>query len=89
MDIKIYTSSTCYFCSQLKKLLERANITDYEEVICHANNEAHVKFKEDYPHVQSFPHVIIDGEEIGSLVQTAKFLLDKDLVSSKKNNGQN
>ncbi len=86
MDIKIYTSPTCYFCSQLKELFERANISEYEEVVCHEHNEQHLKFKEDYPQVKSFPHVIIDGNEIGGLVQTAKFLLEKNLFSSNRKN---
>ena len=42
------------------------------------------KFKESFPDVQSFPHVIIDGETIGGLVETAKLFLQKDLVSSTK-----
>ena len=33
---------------------------------------------------RSFPYVIIDGEVIGGLVETAKFLVEKNLVSSNK-----
>jgi len=37
-----------------------------------------------YPLAKGYPYVIIDGEPIGGLHQTAKFLLDKGLVSSRK-----
>jgi hypothetical protein len=37
-----------------------------------------------YPLAKGYPYVIIDGEVIGGLHQTAKFLIDKGVVSSKK-----
>ena len=35
------------------------------------------QFEIDYPDAVGFPHVIIDGEEIGGLQNTAKYLVDK------------
>jgi glutaredoxin 3 len=80
MDIKIYSSPGCKYCIQLKKLLERAEITDYEEKICEENSE----MLDDYPDAASYPWVIIDGEEIGGLVETARYFLKTGLVSNDK-----
>ena len=41
-------------------------------------------FKEKYPEVLGFPFVVIDGEQIGGLVETAKLFLDKGLVTAPK-----
>ena len=41
-------------------------------------------FEKQYPGVNGFPFVVIDDKPIGSLVQTAKFLLDRGLVSARK-----
>lgn len=81
MEIKVYSSPGCYYCTQLKELFKRANITDYEEQVCSSGEEVRV----DYPNANSFPYVIIDGKEVGGLVQTAQVLLEKGLVSAKKN----
>ena len=81
MKIKVYSSPGCYYCTQLKELFKRANITDYEEQVCSSGEEVRV----DYPNANSFPYVIIDGKEVGGLVQTAQVLLEKGLVSAKKN----
>lgn len=80
MKIKIYSTAGCFYCTKLKELFERANITDYEEQVCTSGDEVRV----DYPEAKSFPYVIIDGEVIGGLVETAKFLVEKNLVSSNK-----
>ena len=83
MKIKVYTHPTCYYCEQLKELFKRANITDYEEQVCSSGDEVRV----DYPDATSLPYVIIDGEVVGGLVPTAKILMEKGLVSSRKKNG--
>ncbi|AHB80614.1 glutaredoxin [Synechococcus phage ACG-2014h] len=80
MDIKIYSSPGCKYCSQLKKLFERADITDYEEKVCKENSE----MLDDYPNAASYPWVIIDGEEIGGLVETARYFLKIGLVTNDK-----
>ena len=35
------------------------------------------QFEIEHPNAVGFPHVIIDGEEIGGLQNTAKYLVDK------------
>ena len=41
-------------------------------------------FRKEYPDVIGFPFVVIDGEKIGGLVETAKLFLDKNLVTVPK-----
>ena len=35
------------------------------------------EFDVEFPAAAGFPHVIIDGKEIGSMQNTAKYLVDK------------
>jgi glutaredoxin len=81
MDIKIYTSNGCKYCTQAKKLLQRAGFTQYEEISC-PNKEFLLS---DYPNATSWPWVIVDGKEIGGLVETARYFLEEGVVSSDKN----
>ncbi len=82
MKIKIYTSPGCFYCTQLKELLRRADL-DYEQQIIEGSILTE-QFKIDFPDVRGFPHVIIDDESIGGLIETAKLLVQKGLVSSGK-----
>lgn len=79
MKIKFYSTPGCRYCEKLKELFERANIKDYEDI-----QATSTEMKKDYPNATSFPYVIIDGEEVGGLVETAKFFVEKNLVSSNK-----
>ena len=81
MDIKVYSTPGCFYCTKLKELFERADITEYEEQVCTSGEEVRV----DYPEAMSFPYIIIDGKVVGGLVETAKLLVEKGLVSSNKN----
>ena len=82
MEILIYTTSGCFYCDQAKQLCDRANV-DYQtkEVGVDIPREDFTKL---YPHVTGYPYVIIDGKEIGGLVETAKFFLKEGLVSVNK-----
>ena len=82
MEILIYTTSGCFYCDQAKKLCERANV-DYQtkEIGINITREDFTKL---YPHVTGYPYVIIDGKEIGGLVETAKLFLKEGLVSVNK-----
>ena len=81
MNIKVYSTPGCFYCEKLKELFERADITDYEEQICISSDE----IRAIYPEAGSFPYVIIDGEVVGGLVETAKLFVEKGIVSTKKN----
>jgi len=82
MEIIAYTTPGCFYCDKLKELFQRAQVDS--TIITIGTDITREKFKESFPDVQSFPHVIIDGETIGGLVETAKLFLQKDLVSSTK-----
>ena len=75
MNIKIYTSSGCFYCEQMKELCNRADL-DYEPIEIPSEELSAL-----YPKAMSYPYVIIDGEEIGGLVEAAKFFLKEGLIS--------
>ncbi|CAF34246.1 glutaredoxin [Synechococcus phage S-PM2] len=82
MQITIYTKPGCKYCSQVKELMVRANL-DYEEINV-TNTELKEDFYSKYPSAKSYPYVIIDGEAVGGLVETAMIFVQRGLVSSKK-----
>ena len=82
MEIIAYTTPGCFYCDKLKELFQRAQVDS--TIITIGTDITREEFKESFPDVQTFPHVIIDGETIGGLVETAKLFLQKDLVSSTK-----
>jgi glutaredoxin len=82
MEIKVYTIPGCRYCDQVKELFARADV-EYEAVMLNTE-ELKEQFKSEHPNVTGFPHVIIDGEVIGGLVETARLFLQKGMVSSRK-----
>tara|TARA_R100000742_G_C4229168_1_gene51132 strand:+ start:413 stop:673 length:261 start_codon:yes stop_codon:yes gene_type:complete len=85
MDIKMYAQVGCRFCTNLEELFRRADLEYTKIVVGNKANQCPMDlFKEKYPEVLGFPFVVIDGEQIGGLVETAKLFLDKGLVSSRK-----
>lgn len=54
--IVIYTTTTCQRCVQLKQKL-KAEGKEYIEMIVE-KDVSREKFKEQYPNVRSFPHVV-------------------------------
>jgi glutaredoxin len=81
MNIKIYTKPGCKYCTQVKELMQRAGF-EYEEINCDTKN-ARMQFYTDHPDAKTYPYVIIDGEPVGGLVETAKLFIQKGLVSSR------
>jgi len=82
MDIKIYTSPGCFYCEQAKELCNRAGV-EYKSYEI-GTDLTRSEFLELYPGVMSSPHIIIDGEVIGTLVDTAKYFIKEGLVSANK-----
>jgi len=78
MDIKIYTTTGCFYCEQMKELCKRAEVEYKSEEIDSGELAAR------YPNAKSYPYVIIDGEPIGGLVETAKYFLKEGLISARK-----
>tara|TARA_B100001996_G_scaffold15397_1_gene12780 strand:- start:531 stop:839 length:309 start_codon:yes stop_codon:yes gene_type:complete len=81
MDITVYTVNGCHYCSQMKELLRRANL-EFKKVKV-GEDITREEFLEEYPGAIGYPFVVIDGVEYKSLVDTAKFLVENKLVSSK------
>ena len=85
MDIKFYSKIGCKFCGNLEELFKRADIEYTKIVVGNNNNQCPQElFEEKYPEARGFPFVVIDGEVIGGLVETAKLFLDKGLVTAPK-----
>ena len=83
MKIKIYTAPDCFYCKQLKELLKRAEIEDYEQQVIVVGKSLE-EFKVANPNAKGYPYVIIDDEPIGGLIETARLFIEKGLVSSGK-----
>ena len=82
MEIIVYTMVGCSSCNIIKELFQRADVNYTEYVL---NKDISLsELKEKYPHVNFFPFVVIDNEEVGGLIETAKLFLEKGLVSSKR-----
>jgi len=82
MEIIAYTSAGCFYCDQLKELFKRFDI---EYTAIQVKKDITLEdFRQKYPAAESYPHVVIDGDVIGGLTQTAKYLMDQGLVYSKK-----
>jgi len=82
MEIIAYTTVGCFYCDQLKELFKRADLK-YQMVLIQSDEDRE-KFRKDFPRAQGYPYVMINGEHVGGLVETAKLLLEKGLVSSSK-----
>lgn len=82
MDIQIYKKPGCGYCVKIDELMTRAGIE--AEVIMIGKDITVDEFKTKYPNASGVPHVVIDGEVIGGLVETVKYFVEKGLVSSKK-----
>tara|TARA_B100000965_G_scaffold195317_1_gene163190 strand:+ start:581 stop:862 length:282 start_codon:yes stop_codon:yes gene_type:complete len=80
MNVIVYSSHGCFYCEQMKLLMEKANLT-YKEIEVDVTNRA--SFIKKYPDAKGYPYVIIDGKPIGGLVETAKELLKKGLIHAR------
>jgi len=83
MEIVAYTLEGCSSCNHLRELLkELMFLMKKKKVRVDLTLEV---FMEEFPGVQQFPFVVIDGEKIGGLLEVAKLFVKKGLVSSNKN----
>jgi glutaredoxin len=82
MEIIVYSSPGCFYCDQFRLLMERGSLEYTEYKI--ETQEQQKKFREQYPDAIGYPYVLIDGTAIGGLVEAAKFLVQKGLISAKK-----
>ena len=82
LDITIYTSPGCFYCEKAKELCERAH--QKPEVITVDQDITRQEFNKRFPNVMAFPHVIIEGEVVGGLVEFAKYFIKEGIVSARK-----
>ena len=82
MEIKIYTTEGCFYCEKIKELCVRADV-EYTSYLV-GTDITQVEFQKKFPFAMGYPYVIIDGEIVGGLVETARLFLKKGLVSSGK-----
>lgn len=82
MEIVVYTNPGCSHCTTVKKLFRRA-LVEYTEVVMDRDITFEL-FRAKFPTAGGYPYVVIDGEEIGGLVETAKLFLEKGLVEPPK-----
>lgn len=82
MEIIAYTLNGCSSCNKLKELFNRAEL-EYKEILLPVDISLE-DFQQIYPGVSYFPYVVIDGEPVGGLIETAKRFVKEGLVSSKK-----
>ena len=83
MKIVAYTTAGCFYCDQLKELFKRADVA-YTAYRVGSAEFPKSKFAREHPGAKSFPHVVIDDEVVGGLVETAKYLMERGLVRAKK-----
>jgi glutaredoxin 3 len=82
MEIVVYTNPGCSHCNTVKQLFKRAAV-EYTEVAMD-RDISFSEFKQKFPFADGYPYIVIDGEEIGGLVETAKLFLEKGLVEPPK-----
>ena len=72
---KVYTIPSCHYCDKVKELFKI--IEQPYMLIVVGKDVTKSQFEVEHPNARGFPYVIIDGEEIGGLQNTAKYLVDK------------
>ena len=82
MEIIIYKTPGCGYCTKIIELMERADVPYSSYMV--GQDLTKEQFQEQYPEIRAFPFVIIDDQPIGGLVETVKLFVEKGLVSSRK-----
>lgn len=81
-----YTLNGCVHCLHLHELLERCEIPNERITFVDVGSDISKEdFARQFPDAGGYPHVIINREPIGGLVETAKWLIKKGYISSNKN----
>lgn len=82
MEIIIYTMKGCGHCTRIKELIHRANVPYVEKKLdIDFTREELLKM---YPKAHGYPVMTVDGEFIGSLVESVKYFVEKGMVSARK-----
>lgn len=81
MEIIVYKTDGCGYCTKIVQLMERAKV-EYKSILV-GEDMTREDFKEKHPEAHGFPHVIVDGVAVGGLTDTVKFFVENGLVSSR------
>ncbi|HMA84260.1 MAG TPA: glutaredoxin 3 [Desulfosalsimonadaceae bacterium] len=73
-EIEIYTSSTCGYCKQAKKLLDSKNVS-YDEKVVDANPQVIAEAVKRSDGRRTVPQIFINGQHVGGYDELAE--LDK------------
>ena len=85
-NITAYTLQGCVHCMHLHELLERSDVpNDRVTYVDVGKDISKEDFLKKFPEAGGYPHVVIDGKPIGGLVETAKYLVKKKMVSTTPN----
>ena len=73
----------CVWCTRIKEVFVRANL-EYEEYTLDKNITPDEYFKSgNHPARSNFPTVVIDGETIGGVTDTVRYLVENKLIKMK------
>lgn len=67
-EVKVYTGSSCAYCTAAKKLLQSAGVA-YEEIGLDDQPELRRKLSEENGHYRTVPMIFIDGKFIGGYIE--------------------
>jgi len=76
--ITVYTTNGCYYCDQVKELFQRAELDC--EYLNKDTDFSREEFIAKFPDAAGYPMVIIDDQQIGGLVETAKHLIENKYI---------
>lgn len=84
MKAIIYSMRGCGYCTKMKEVMKRADI-EYEEKMLHVNITHEEYFDKEGPHPgkNNFPQLVIDGQLIGGLTDTVRYLVENKLLTKK------
>ncbi len=81
MDVKIYTTSRCGYCSMAKRLLDEQEIA-YEEIDIEAQNIGREEM-EKIGKSTTVPQILIDSKPIGGYDELLEYYQSGKLISDQ------
>ena len=82
MQVTIYKTPGCGYFVKADELMERAGLQDVERIVV-GKDITREEFKEKFPNSTGFPWILLDGKQIGGLMQTVRYFVDKKLVTAR------
>jgi len=78
LDITIYSSPGCFYCDQAKELCKRT--VQIPKIVTVGQDISKEEFSSKFPNVNAYPHIIVEGEVIGGLVDFAKYFIKNGII---------